>query len=205
MNTREEKLEAAIRDLRSGVYPSQRAVAKAYGIPQSTLSTRLHGAQSSHLSHKYLQRLTTKQEEFLVQWIIEENARQFPLSYARTREMASRILKMNGDDTPVGKHWIHAFLKRNPRVASIVGRKKEAQRAERATSEQVRAFLELFEKTCLRLGIRAEDPWNMDETGKAMGVYSNSRVLADSGKRKAYFSSPGNRKWMSIIERVSVT
>lgn len=104
MNSCEEVFEAAIHDLRSGIYPSQQAAGKAYGIPQPTLSMRLHGAQSSDLSHKYLQRLTSKQGEFPTQWILEEDARAFPPSHARTREMANQILKMNGDDTPVGKH-----------------------------------------------------------------------------------------------------
>ena len=141
----------------------------------------------------------------LAQWILEEGARALPSSHARTREMANRILNMNGDDKPVGKHWIHAFLRRNPRVASIARRRIEAPRAEGATTEQVRAFLELFERTRVRLGIRAEDTWNMNEAGKAMGVCSNSRVLADRRKKKAYFSSPENREWASTIECVSAT
>ena len=70
---------------------------------------------------------------------------------------------------------------------------------------QLRVFLELFERTRVRLGIRAEDTWNMDETGRAMGVCSNSRVLADSRKKKAYLSSPDNREWTSTIECVSAT
>ena len=112
---------------------------------------------------------------------------------------------MNGDNNPVGKRWISFFLKRNLRVASIVGRKIEGARAEGATQEQIRAFLELFEGTRVRLGIRTEDMWNMDETGKAMGVCANTRVLADSRKSKAYKQSPENREWASIIECVSAT
>ncbi|KAG9382284.1 Transposase [Pyrenophora tritici-repentis] len=76
------------------------------------------------------QRAAAKGEDFLVQWILEEDARAFPPSHARAREMANRILRMNGDHRPVGKHWMAAFLKRNPRVASVVGRKIEAARAE---------------------------------------------------------------------------
>ncbi|KAF1965842.1 hypothetical protein BU23DRAFT_488206, partial [Bimuria novae-zelandiae CBS 107.79] len=75
---------------------------------------------------------------------------------------------------------ISFFLKRNLRVASIVGRKIEAARAEGATLEQIRAFLKLFERTRVRLGIRTEDTWNMDKTGKALGVCANTRVLASS-------------------------
>jgi hypothetical protein len=92
MNTREESIQAAIRDLNAGIFSSQRAAARAYNIPQSTISTRLHGKQNNRDSHVYQQRLTPEQETFLVQWILEEDARAFPLSHARAREMANRIL-----------------------------------------------------------------------------------------------------------------
>jgi hypothetical protein len=148
--------------------------------------------------------LTPDQEEFLVQWILEEDARAFPPSHARAREMANRILRMNGEAQPVGKNWMAAFLKRNPRVASIVGRKIEAARVERATPKQIRAFLELFESVRTRLGIQT-DTWNIDKTGKALGVCANTRVLASSQKKKAYHQSPENRVWASIIECVSAS
>ena len=205
MDTREESIQAAIRDFNAGVFTSQRSAAKAYNIPQATFSARIRGIQNSQTSHVYQQRLTPEQEDYLVQWILEEDARAFPPSHARTREMASRILKMNGDHKPIGKHWIAAFLKRNPRVASVIGRKIEAARAEGATPAQIRAFLELYEQLRVELGIQAEDIWNMDETGKALGVCANTRVLASSQKKKAYYQSPENREWASIIECVSAT
>jgi hypothetical protein len=73
-----------------------------------------------------------------------------------------------------------AFLKRNPRVASVVGRKIKAARAEGATPAQIRAFLKLFKRTRTRLGIRAKNIWNIDKTRKALGVCANTRVLASS-------------------------
>ena len=157
MGDREAAIQAAISDINAGVFLSQRAAAKAYNIPQSTISTRIRGRQSNQASHVYQQRLTPEQEDFLVQWILEEDARAFPPSHARAREIANRILQMNRDHRPLGKHWMAAFLKRNPRVASVVGRKIEAARAEGATPVQIRAFLKLFERTRTRLGIRAED------------------------------------------------
>ncbi|KAF1977463.1 hypothetical protein BU23DRAFT_453037 [Bimuria novae-zelandiae CBS 107.79] len=72
------------------------------------------------------------------------------------------------------------FFKRNPRVVSIIGRKIEAARAKGAIPEQIRAFLKLFKRTCVRLGIRTKDTWNIDKTGKALGVCANTRVLASS-------------------------
>lgn len=94
--------------------------------------------------------------------------------------MASRILQQYGDTQPLGKRWISSFITRNPRVASIIGRKLEASRARAATPEQVRAWLELFEQTRSRLNIQTEDIWNIDETGIALGVCTNSRVLGPS-------------------------
>ncbi|KAF1974616.1 hypothetical protein BU23DRAFT_431120, partial [Bimuria novae-zelandiae CBS 107.79] len=75
---------------------------------------------------------------------------------------------------------ISFFLKRNPRVVSIIGRKIKAARTKGATLEQIRAFLKLFKRTRVRLGIRTKDTWNIDKTSKALGVYTNTRVLASS-------------------------
>jgi hypothetical protein len=119
--------------------------------------------------------------------------------------MATRILRMNGDHDPLGQLWITHFLTRQPRVASIVGRSIEAARAEAATPELIRAFIELFERTRVELNIRMEDIWNMDETGIALGVCTNSQVIASSRKKKAYVKAPGDREWVSIIETVSAT
>jgi hypothetical protein len=101
---------------------------------------------------------------------------------------------MNGDNQPVGKLWISHFIRRQPRIALVVGRKLEAQRADVATPEQVRAFLELYEQTRRRLNIQTENTYNMDETGVALGVCTNTRVLSSSQKKKAYIRSLENRE-----------
>jgi hypothetical protein len=45
----------------------------------------------------------------------------------------------------------------------------------------------------------------MDETSVALGVCTNTRVLASSSKKKAYVKSPKDREWVSIIKCVSAT
>jgi hypothetical protein len=112
---------------------------------------------------------------------------------------------MNNDFRPLGNEWISQFLSRQTRVASIVGRSIEAPRAQAASPDVIRAFFELFERTRIELGIQYEDMWNMDETGVALGVCTNTQVLASSTKKKAYVKSPENREWVSIIETVSAT
>lgn len=112
---------------------------------------------------------------------------------------------MNNDHEPLGHLWVTNFLRRNLRVHSVVGRLIEASRAEAATLELIRDFLELFERTRLRLNIPPKAIWNMDETGLALGVCNNSQVIALSHKKKAYKKTPENREWVSIVECVSAT
>lgn len=163
MDDREVAIQSAIADLNSGVFTSQRQAARAYGIPRSTLQGRLEGRTNRVAAHHHQQRLTPEQEDFIVQWILEEESRVQPPSHARVREMATRVLRMNGDHEPLGKLWISNFLSRQPRVASIVGRSTEAPRAEAASPAKIRAFLELFERIRIELNIRLEDIRNMDQ------------------------------------------
>ena len=75
----------------------------AYGIPRTTLSSRLKGSTNARAGHEQQQRLTTLQEEFLADWILDEDRCGYPPSHAPAREMAARILRMNGDVNPLGK------------------------------------------------------------------------------------------------------
>ena len=203
MPTNEENIQAAIADLRAGIFTSQRKAARAYDVPESTLRERLQGRLPYAIAHQQQQRLSSEQEEFLVQWILKEDERGYPPSHARAREMATRILRMNGDLNPLGRRWISHFIERNPRVASVIGRKIHAERAGAATAEQIQAFYELFERVRKRLNIRAKDTWNIDETGVALGVCANTRVLASSRKKKAYVKSPEDREWVLVVETIS--
>ena len=61
--------------------------------------------------------------------------------------MASRILRMNRDENPLGKRWVPGFIKRNPRVKSMIGRTIEAERVKNTSLEAICAFLEFVEAT----------------------------------------------------------
>jgi hypothetical protein len=157
MHSHEESIQAAIADLNSGVFKTQRAAAKAYKVPRSTLQSRLAGCVPHAIAHSNQQRLSPAQEQLLVNWILDEDSRAQPPSHARVREIALRIASAGGDTQPIGTKWVSHFIARNPRVASIVGRSIEAPRAATASPEVIRAFLELFERTRINLGISIED------------------------------------------------
>ncbi|KAI2474910.1 Transposase protein, partial [Pyrenophora tritici-repentis] len=143
MDNREVAIQNALHNLRAGVFKSQRQAARAWGVPRSTLQHRLAGRLPNAIAHSDQQRLTPEQDEFLVEWVLDEDLRAQPPTHLRIREMAIRIFYMNGDNAPLGQHWVANFLRRNPRVHSIVGRKIEAARAEAANPDSIREFLEL--------------------------------------------------------------
>jgi hypothetical protein len=202
-DSREVTLQAAISDLNNGVFTSIRACAKAYHVPRSTLSDRLAHRPTRSMARQQQQRLSPEQEEFIAAWILMEDSAGCPPSHARVRDMATRILQMGGDATPLGKKWITHFIQRNPRIASRVGRTIDRARSAAANQEDIKAFFELYDTTCKELGITPENTWNMDETGVAQGACDNSRVLTDAKKRKTYCQSSGDREWVSIVEVVS--
>jgi hypothetical protein len=103
MVTSEDAFQAAIRDLKDGTFSSIRACAKAHTVPRSTLSDRLADRDTLALSQKRRQRLSPSQEDFLAKWIATEEYDGFPPPQARVRDMATRILRMNGDTAPLGR------------------------------------------------------------------------------------------------------
>ena len=205
MSARENAISQALSDLNSGIQTSQNSVATSYNIPRSTLQERLKGRTNARESHEHQQRLSRNQEEFLVEWILEEDERGFPPSHARTREMAARILRINGDTKPLGKKWVVKFLERNPRVKSVVGRKIEAVRLDGTSQQALEGFFQRFQEVRDKYNVLLENIWNMDEHGIALGVCTNSQVLASASKKRTYTKSPESREWVSILEAISTT
>jgi hypothetical protein len=122
MDQREFMIQLALADLESGKYKSIRQAAKAYNVSRSTLANRQHGKPTRSVAHEQQQQPTPAQEEFLTGWILEQDLQGYAPSHTHVREMAARILRINGDAEPLGKAWIHKYMQLNPRVKSIIGR-----------------------------------------------------------------------------------
>jgi hypothetical protein len=203
MNQREHMIQSAIQDFESGVYPSIRAAAKAYNVSRATVGRRIQGRPTRHDAHEYRQRLSRVQEEVLVEWILDLDSLGYPPSHARTREMACRILCLNGDTDKLGSHWLDSFIRRNSRVATCIGRPIEALRIQCTDPATINAFFEHFEHVKSTHNVQTRNIYNMDETGIGLGICTNTRVLAEAGKSRTYVQSPQNREWVSIVETVS--
>jgi hypothetical protein len=205
MNPREESLMRALNSYNNNEFPSIRATARAHVVSESTLRSRINGTTNRRAAHAHEQRLSSQQGEFLIEWILEQEAQGFPPSYARAREMATRILQLNGDFQPLGKRWVSKFIKDHPRIRSIIGRPIEAARINGTHPDLIREFYQSYEEITRSYNIQPCNTWNMDEHGIALGVCVNSTVIGDASKRRSYVKSPEDREWVSIVETVSGT
>lgn len=201
MNTREESIILALAAIANGT--SERKAAKEYGVPRSTLQDRHSGGSTSHSGHRHQQRLSPDQESCLCDWIINQEACGYAPSHTRTREMATLMLTMAGDTEALGKKWISHFMKRNPRIASVIGKPIDSGRIQGTQQHHILEFYERFDTIRARHNTQQVDIWNMAEHGIALGVCTNSVALRASGKRRTYIQSPENREWVSVIEAIS--
>ncbi|KAI0991988.1 hypothetical protein K3495_g16198 [Podosphaera aphanis] len=79
----ESMIQFALEDLESDKSLSIRAAAKSYGVSEATIRHRQHGYTSKLSSHESQQRLSKLQEEYLVEWILEQDEHGFPPTHAR--------------------------------------------------------------------------------------------------------------------------
>ena len=128
MHNRETSIKLALEAIENGISESKAAI--DYNIPRSTLYNRHAGridAHSSHTNQQHFQ-VSPEQEDQLCGWIREQEACGYSPTHKRVREIAVFMLKVSGDDEPLGKRWVQNFLKRNPRVATLLGKPIESSR-----------------------------------------------------------------------------
>jgi len=188
-------MDEALRVLHSGAYHSIRQVATDHAVPRTSLTAHFAGTRLPRAqAHQKEQRLSTREERWLVQWVLNGDSIGQAPSLASTREMAAYFTRALGDEAPIGRAWVHAFKKRNPEIKSMIGKRIEASRITGTSQELIGAF---FERLCTRMDEYRVDPaniWNMDEHGTAMGRCTNHQVLADARKRRTYKTEAGDRE-----------
>ena len=73
----------AISDFNAGIFKLGSEAARAYGVPPSTFRDRLGGKQPRRIAHQHEQRLTPTQEDFLTNWVLEQDLQGFASSHTR--------------------------------------------------------------------------------------------------------------------------
>jgi len=202
-SNQELRLQQAVDGYQSGQYSSIRAAAAANDVPHNTLQRRLQGGLSRSLAREQQQLLSNEQEHLLKSWIIDLERQGHAPTFATVRELVIVVSKASGGPEKIGHNWIPRFLQRHPEIRSKVGKKIQAQRIDCTTPEILEAWFRSFEAIRQQYGIQWKNTWNMDETGVALGVCSNGRVLGTSAITSCYKKTPENREWSTILETIS--
>jgi 4-hydroxybenzoate polyprenyltransferase len=138
----EYNVSHAIEAVASGL--SIRKASLEWGVPRSTLQTRLHGVEPIRKTTAIQQRLSPTQEEHLATWIITQEALGVPPTHAQIKVFAERILRVSGDEGPLGKHWIQAFLKRHPGIKTKRQWPMDSKRINGATTQVITTWFDKF-------------------------------------------------------------
>ncbi|KAI0997886.1 hypothetical protein K3495_g10303 [Podosphaera aphanis] len=199
MSYSQESLAQALSAYRAGNYRTIRAAADTFSIPYSTLKDHVNKRHKvSSLADR--QRLSSDQEQYLVDWISELVAAKNPPSHALIWEMARKILKAQGDNAPLGKQWVRKFLRRNPSANTTLASSLESTGTEGVSYDAISRYYNTFYEVKQRSEIQDADVWNVDEVGMASGVISNGTLIAPATIKKA----PQTREWVTVIESVSM-
>jgi helix-turn-helix, Psq domain/Tc5 transposase DNA-binding domain len=110
----DQDLSSAVEDVKNGT-PIRQA-ARLYNIPRSTLQGRLSGRNARRLISQEQQRLSTIQEQCLVDWIVRQESLGFAPTHAQVRAIAASLLETQGDYTPLGRRWATSFVRRHPSI-----------------------------------------------------------------------------------------
>lgn len=120
------------------------------------------------------------------------------------QKLAEDVSLRNGETGKLGKNWLQGFLRRNPEVKTLRGKRLDFERANGATTDIIQRFFDRLSFPALA-NIPPSHRYNMDETGLAIGVRDNGLVLGSSAKRIALKKQSGKRVWSTVIECISAT
>ncbi|RKK96805.1 hypothetical protein BFJ70_g17639 [Fusarium oxysporum] len=183
---------------------SQTGAAHKRGVPRSTLSGRLSGQASRNERIQAHQRISKSQEETLLRWVLRQESLGYAPSHSQLRACVEAILKQQGDNKPLGKHWTTRFVKRHLELSTKLGKRQEAARFDGFTPKAVNWYFDIREN---EYGwIKPENTVNVDEGGIMVGFGLDSLVIGSSDpKKKAMLKGVQSRTWTSFIEAVTAT
>ena len=127
-------------------------------------------------------KLTLTEEETVVRYILDLDARGFAPLKAEVGDIANKILAERGAE-PVGKCWVDRFVAREERLKMAFNRAKDIQRIKQEDPKIIGAWFKLVEETKAKYGVHKDNMHNFDETGFQMGVISSIKVVTGLEKR----------------------
>ena len=193
-STFEERINAALSDLDRNPELSLRQLEKLYSVSSRTLKRRLAGGQSRTNTRESQQLLSIKQERLLADWILKLETEGHAPTHKTVREMAAQISKTSGGCGKIGNEWTKRFMQRYPEIHTKIGQKIDALRVQNTLPKILSTWFSRIKRVLTEYKVAPENVWNIDETGIALGVYTNQRVIGSSVTSYVYKKSLENKE-----------
>ncbi|KAM4065855.1 transposase [Hirsutella rhossiliensis] len=198
MKYTESDIHSALEAIANG--GSAKKAARDWGV-RGQLFTIACMVTNAERMHFLLFRGFQTQEKQLTEWILIQDALAF-LPLTRRSGSSRSACSPSKETTPLGKHWMQAFLRRNPAVRTQKCHHRDSARVNGASTEVIRPWFNNFFLPEI-LAIKPENRYNMDEAGIMEGLGENGLVVGSAEKRSVQKKTPGSRVWTSFIECVS--
>jgi hypothetical protein len=128
MSLKEADVHLAVSSIENSQIESIYRAVAVYNIPETTLRHQRAGMAARRDCPPNSKKLTQREEEVLVQYILDLDHRGFAPTYAAVRDMADRLLAARGAGD-VGVHWARNFVKRTDSLKTRFNRTYDRQRA----------------------------------------------------------------------------
>ena len=89
-------------------------------------------------------------ENRLTNWILTQESLGHGVTHAQIRVFGERLLALQGDHKPLGKHWMARFLARNPVLKTKRQIYVDSVRVNCACSEVIRPWFQKLEIPAIR-------------------------------------------------------
>lgn len=176
---------------------SLRCAAEDFKISYSTLRDRWKGGRARKQAVEVNMALSLAQEHALANWTKAMGYRGMGWSPDMIMSAATTI-----SGRLVTPKWFRGFCKRHPDVKLMRTRALESCRAQSLNFTQVMRFYDILEEVLVRLDIKEDRIYNMDEKGVQLGIGGQKGVLVDAKQKTTYHIENGNREMVTCLECV---
>jgi hypothetical protein len=205
MASKESDIQLAILAIDKQQIRSNRSAATIYNVDERTLRRRRAGIIARRDCQPNSKKLTQREEEVVIQHILDLGQRGFPPTYAAVRDMANKLLTARGVGQ-VGQKWPSNFVSRTESLKTRFSRSYDRQRALCEDPVLIRNWFQVVEETKAKYGICDDDVYNFDEAGFMMGKITTQLVVTGAERRgRPKAIQPGNREWVTVIQAINAT
>jgi hypothetical protein len=199
----EADVQLAISSINSSQIQSNRKAAIIFSVSERTIRRRRAGIPARRDYQPKSKKLTQREEQVIVSYILDLDGRGFAPTYEAVRDMADKLLATRGAGQ-VGIHWPRNFVERTDSLTTRFNRPYDRQRALCEDPALIRPWFELIEQTKAKYGICDDDVYNFDEAGFMMGKITTQLVVTGSERRgRPKAIQPGNREWVTVIATIN--